>query len=86
MPNYVDFENAQKRREMMEQLRKETEGRDIPGYEEFAKNMKELDELMDSLHPKDNGEADNEAAPDIPGVSYESSETVTVDNDGVIIE
>ena len=53
MPNYVNFEDRTKRREMMEQFRKEAAGRDIPGYEDFVKKMEDLDKLMDKYSQLD---------------------------------
>ena len=44
------------------------------------------DQLMDSLKPKDEDENRENAPADIPGVSDAGASTVTVDEDGVIIE
>ena len=44
------------------------------------------DELMDSLKPKNEDENREPAPADIPGVSDAGESTVTVDEDGVIIE
>ena len=53
MPDYLNFENRAKRREMMDQFRKEASGRDIPGYEDFTKKMEELDKLMEDCSKLD---------------------------------
>ena len=53
MPAYIDFENRAKRKEMMKQFRQESVGNDIPGYQEYLKNMEALDTLMDEYSEYD---------------------------------
>jgi|GEM_PF-1689674 len=53
MPRHLDFENRAERRKLMEQFRKEAEGRNIAGYGDYASKMDELDRLMDEYSELD---------------------------------
>ena len=53
MPRHLDFENRVERRKLMEQFRKEAEGRNIAGYGDYANKMDELDQLMDEYSELD---------------------------------